>query len=64
MMTNVEKIYTKSTDHAKVMAWARTTFGDDWFYIERIPNGQFAICFNGLRTDPGPMHTIAALRWA
>jgi len=64
MKTEVEKIYTNSRDQVEVRAWATTTFGDDWWYIELVQNGQYAICFNTLRTDPGPIHTIAALRWA
>ena len=63
MNTEVEKIYTGSFDFVGVREWARISFGEDWWYIERSPVGRFVVCFNKLRTDPGPMHTLAALRW-
>lgn len=64
MKTQIEKVVTTTRIANEARAWAESVLDGNWYYIEFSMTGTFVVCFNGLRNDPGPIRTLAALRWS
>ena len=64
MKTQLEKVHTSTKNVNEAKEWAEIVLDGMWYYVEFANTGYLTVCFNGLKNDPEPIRTLAALRWA